>query len=56
MATTAKPGEKCPEGGTWFPVNNDKDTRSIGINNIMPPTPNKEAHWVLKFATGNNKG
>ncbi|WP_162999311.1 hypothetical protein [Burkholderia sp. Nafp2/4-1b] len=45
-------GQKCPQGGTWHPVGNPNDTRAIGINNIMPPTPNGEAYWVLKTATG----
>ncbi|MBP0717128.1 hypothetical protein ABXK61_28010 [Burkholderia sola] len=45
-------GEKCPQGGTWHPVGNPNDTRSIGIGNIMPPTPNGERHWVLKTPTG----
>jgi hypothetical protein len=45
-------GEKCPQGGTWHPVGNPSDTRSIGIGNIMPPTPNGEPHWVLKTPTG----
>ncbi len=49
---TANIGEKCPQGGTWHPVGNPSDTRSIGIGNIMPPTPNGERHWVLKTPTG----
>nr|BFD44140.1 hypothetical protein FFPRI1PSEUD_56390 [Pseudomonas sp. FFPRI_1] len=53
-AITAKVGEKCPQGGTWHPVGNTRDTRSIGVNNIMPPTPNGEAHWVLQKATGDH--
>lgn len=49
---TAKVGEKCPHGGIWYPVGNPSVTRSIGINNIMPPTPNNEAYWVLKTPSG----
>ena len=50
--TKAKTGEKCPQGGIWYPVGNSKQTRAIGTGNIMPPTPNGETHWVLKEATG----
>jgi hypothetical protein len=50
--TKANTGEKCPQGGIWHPIGNPKDTRSIGINNVMPPTPNGEEYWVLKNSTG----
>ncbi len=53
--TKARTGEKCPQGGVWHPVGNTKETRSIGIGNVMPPTPNKETHWVLKAPTGDKK-
>lgn len=53
--TTAKIGEDCPQGGVWYPVGNTSATRSIGINNKMPPTPNGESHWVLKTPTGDDE-
>jgi hypothetical protein len=52
MAITAKTGEKCPHGGVWHPVGNPKETRAIGVGNIMPPTPKGEIHWVLVTPTG----
>lgn len=51
--TKAKTGEKCPQGGDWHPVGNAREERSIGIGNVMPPTPKGETHWVLKKPTGN---
>jgi hypothetical protein len=51
--TKAKTGEKCPQGGVWHPVGNAHETRAIGLGNVMPPTPAKETHWILKQATGN---
>jgi hypothetical protein len=50
--TTANIGEKCPQGGVWHPVGDSSATRSIGIGNTMPPTPNNEEYWVLKTPTG----
>jgi hypothetical protein len=50
--TKAKTGEKCPQGGNWHPVGNPREERSIGIGNVMPPTPKGETHWVLKTPTG----
>ena len=50
--TKANTGDKCPQGGVWHPVGNPREERSIGIGNVMPPTPNGETHWVLKTPTG----
>ncbi|UST77256.1 hypothetical protein [Pseudomonas siliginis] len=50
--TTANTGESCPQGGIWHPVGNPSETRAIGINNKMPPTPAGETHWVLQTPTG----
>lgn len=49
---TAEIGDKCPQGGTWHPAGSPDNTRSIGIGNKMPPTPNGESHWVLETPTG----
>ncbi|CAI8898936.1 hypothetical protein EMIT0324P_30808 [Pseudomonas chlororaphis] len=51
---TAEISEKCPQGGIWYPAGSPDKTRSIGIGNTMPPTPNGESHWVLKTPTGDN--
>jgi hypothetical protein len=36
--------KNAPQGGVWHPVSNAKETRSIGIGNVMPPTPKGETH------------
>ncbi|WP_177330420.1 hypothetical protein [Pseudomonas sp. MRSN 12121] len=51
---TAEIGEKCPQGGIWYPVGNPSSIRSFGIGNTMTPTPNGENHWVLKTPTGDD--
>ncbi|MFA6062929.1 MAG: hypothetical protein WC736_10040 [Gallionella sp.] len=49
----AKTGTKCPQGGIWHPLNKPKETRSIGINNVMPPNSEGGSQiWVLKIPTG----
>ncbi len=50
--TTAKTGEKCPQGGVWYPKGKPNDTRSIGIGNTMPTTTDGDTEWVLKTPTG----
>lgn len=49
----AKTGEKCPQGGIWYPKDCIENTRAIGIKDVMPPSPTGCSQvWVLKVATG----
>ena len=49
----ARTGEKCPQGGIWYPKDCTDSTRAIGIHDVMPPSPTGCSElWVLKVATG----
>ena len=51
---TAKTGEKCTQGGLWYPKGKPNETRAIGITNIMPPIKNGDT-WVLGTPSGTGK-